>query len=764
MAGPTIAQGLKHALRDAFELAADHRHEYVTLEHLLFTLSQDDAVKRVLAALKVPVDELREELETCLEGYEALPKDESQEPKQTLAVERVLHRAAVHAISSEMPAIDGPSVLVQLFKEEESLAVYLLQQRGVSSMTLKHEVSHGARAGEPRGLPEGEESGEASSRNTSTGSPETDPLAAFTTAMVKRAQDGGYDPLVGRDAEVERAVHILSRRRKNNPVLVGEPGVGKTAVAEGLAQRIATGDVPETLRESEVYALDLGSLLAGTKYRGQFEERLKAILGALDNQAGAILFIDEVHMIVGAGATGGGTMDASNLLKPALANGSLRCIGATTHREFKQSFEKDRALLRRFQRIDVGEPTRAETVKILEGLKSRYEAFHGVRYSRSAIEAAVELSSHYIRERCLPDKAIDVLDEVGAAIRLRREPDEDAGPALVKRSDIRPIVAKMARLPLDRVETHRRSAYLSLEAELGTQVFGQTEAVKTIADALMVAGAGLRRDDKPLGAFLFSGPTGVGKTELAKQLAHRLGIQFTRFDMSEYSERHTVSRLIGAPPGYVGYEEGGLLTDAVNKAPHSVVLLDEIEKAHPELQNILLQVMDHATLTDSNGQAADFRNVILILTTNAGVAEASEKVVGFAAEGGRGRALNEARSKAAIERIFTPEFRNRLDAWIAFQPLSEDSMQAIVEKALAELSAQLKRQNLNCSWSEEAVTWLAKKGFDPLMGARPLARLVDQAVRKPLAKRVLGQGSKSKLRLRLELNADGDELVLVEAE
>ncbi len=757
MAGPTIEQGLKQALRDAFEAAATLRHEYVTLEHLLLALLEDAGVRRVLKGLNIVIDSLRIELDTFLRRQDALPAHVGVDPKQTVAMERVLHRAAIHAISSEMPAIDGPCVLVQLAREDESMAVFLLRQRGVTTFSLKQETAHGqelTRSASARTRRRTAEDAEA--QGEESGAAQPDAFAAYTTELVARAREGKLDPVIGREAEVDRCIHILSRRRKNNPVFVGEPGVGKTAIVEGLAARIADGQVPGHLTEAKIYSLDLGSLLAGTKYRGQFEERLKAVLAGLKEQPSAILFVDEIHMMVGAGATGGGSMDASNLLKPALASGDVRCIGASTHQEFRQSFEKDRALLRRFQRVDVTAPSVKDAIKILEGIAPKYAAFHGVHYTQGALRAAAELSDQYIRERFLPDKAIDVIDEVGAQCRIANAAGK--GRKEVRRSDIRSAVARIARLPLEEVDRRQRGVYLQLESLLGNTIFGQSQALQTVSDTLLVAGAGLRASEKPLASFLFSGPTGVGKTELAKQLAKALGIHFIRFDMSEYGERHTVSRLIGAPPGYVGYEEGGLLTSAVRKNPHTVLLLDEIEKAHPDLQNILLQAMDRATLTDSNGQEVDFRNVIIILTTNAGVSESKDKVLGFASSAAQHQALAQSRAKAAIERHFSPEFRNRLDAWVAFTPLGPDAMDAIVVRGLEEVRTQLGGQGLRLEFSEGAVKWLAVRGYEPEMGARPLGRLLDTEVRKPVARLMLSLARVAGVTILVDARADGEGL------
>jgi ATP-dependent Clp protease ATP-binding subunit ClpA len=729
MAGPLIAKELQRAFRAALADAKTMRHEYLTLEHIVYALTQEPESQKVLVGCGVNLKRLQERLKTFLEEtVERLPEDVTAEPQQTIGVERVIQRAGIHALSAEQKVITGGDILVALFREEECHALYLLQQEGVTRLDLLNYVSHGiakeATGGEPQ--PEGQE---PSSDEDSA--PRGDPLKAYTQDLSKEAAQGHIDPLIGREKELHRTIQVLCRRRKNNPIYVGESGVGKTAIAEGLALRIHEGKVPEALQGAVIYSLDMGALLAGTKFRGQFEERLKAVLKALSQHENAILFIDEIHTIVGAGATTGGSMDASNLLKPALASGRLRCIGSTTYQEHKASFERDRALSRRFQKIDVGEPTIEETVLILKGLKGRYEEHHDVFYEDEALRAAAELSAKHLNDRFLPDKAIDVIDEAGAADRLK--PPEERTHR-VNAHDVEAIIAKMARIPEKSVSSSDREQLARLDGELKAVIFGQDPAINDVTAAIKLARSGLRSPEKPIGSFLFSGPTGVGKTELAKQIARVLGVEFLRFDMSEYSEKHTVSRLIGAPPGYVGFDQGGLLTDAVRKTPYSVVVLDEIEKAHPDLFNILLQVMDHATLTDNNGRKADFRNVILILTTNAGAREMSARTMGF---GGEDEHLDLSKAKKAIERTFTPEFRNRLDAWVLFSGLSAETILKVVDKETQALQEALADKRVTLSLTPAARAWLAEHGYDPAFGARPMARLFDQSLKKPLAEAIL---------------------------
>jgi len=728
VAGPTIAKELQAGFRKALEEARRMKHEYLTLEHLLLALTTDPRTREVLKGCGANIKRLQERLSAFLEEtVERLPPGLDAEPQQTIGVERVLHRAAVHALSAEQPTIDGGDVLVAMFREDESHAAYLLGQEGITRLDLLNFISHGMSKDEGEesaagGLPGSDEEGEPAKKS---------PLDAYTTLLNDEAKAGRIDPLIGRELELERTIQVLCRRRKNNPLYVGEPGVGKTAIAEGLALHIHEGKVPDALKHASVYSLDMGALLAGTKFRGQFEERLKGVLKALADLPDAILFIDEIHTIVGAGATSGGSMDASNLLKPALANGRLRCIGSTTYQEFKGSFERDRALSRRFQKIEVGEPSVEDTVKILEGLRTRYEEHHGIVYGEGALQAAAELAAKHINDRFLPDKAIDVIDEAGAAERLKLDVEKSG---IVTPADIERVVAKIAKIPAKSVSASEGVQLQNLEGELRRVIYGQDDAIAEISSAIKLSRSGLRTPDKPIGSFLFSGPTGVGKTELAKQLAKVLGVEFLRFDMSEYSEKHTISRLIGAPPGYVGFDQGGMLTDAVRKHPHAVVVLDEIEKAHPDLFNILLQVMDHATLTDNNGRKADFRNIVVILTTNAGAQEMSTKSLGF---GGNQLGVDASRAKKAIERAFTPEFRNRLDGWILFGGLSFDVILKVVDKEVALLQAALHDKKVKLELTPAARAWLADKGYDPAFGARPMARLVDKSLKKPLAEALL---------------------------
>jgi ATP-dependent Clp protease ATP-binding subunit ClpA len=639
---------------------------------------------------------------------------------------RVLQYALLQVQASEQKEVNGGNILAALFHAERSHAVYLLEKQGITRLAVLNYISHGiSKISEEPEPAFGGENPEVGNEDAQTS---RDPLKSFTVNLIERAAAGHIDPLIGRAAELQRTIQVLCRRRKNNPVYVGEPGVGKTAIAEGLALKIHLGEVPEVLRSAKVYALDMGAVLAGTKYRGEFEQRLKGVLSALKKIPDSILFIDEIHTIVGAGAVSGGTMDASNILKPALASGELRCIGSTTYGEYKASFERDRALARRFQKIEVAETSVEETVEILIGLKSYYEEYHGVRYSSQAIRIAAELSAKYMHDRFLPDKAIDVLDEAGAALKLLSPARKTK---TVRPEDIETVVARMAKIPAKTVVSSEKVRLGELKSKLQSVIFGQDHAINQVVGAIKLSRSGLGQPEKPVGSFLFSGPTGVGKTELAKQLAAVMGVEFIRFDMSEYAESHTVSRLIGAPPGYVGFDQGGLLTDAINKTPYAVLVLDEIEKAHPNLFNILLQVMDHATLTDNNGKKADFRNVILIMTTNAGARELSEGGIGFQKDTGRGH------GRGAIERAFSPEFRNRLDAWIAFKPLDFEVIERIVDKFIAELNAQLKEKKVVVKLSSEARAWLAKRGFDRLYGARPMARLIQSKIKEPLAEEIL---------------------------
>ena len=750
MATPLIAKELQASFRQALQDAKAMRHEYLTLEHLLLALSKEAKTQKVLAACGASVKRLRQRLETFLkETVEKLPEGVSAEPQQTIGIERVLQRAAIHALSADQKVIEGGDVLVAMFREDESHALYLLQQEGITRLDLLNFLSHGiTKVGDGDDEPEGQPSGPEEE-----GAPVRDPLKAFALNLMVEAEEGRIDPLIGRQRELERTLQVLCRRRKNNPIYVGDSGVGKTAIAEGLALRIHEGKVPDALKGAVIYSLDMGAVLAGTKFRGQFEERLKGVLKALQKQPNAILFIDEIHTIVGAGATtGGGSIEASNILKPVLASGRLRCIGSTTYQEYKASFERDRALGRRFQKIEVGEPSLEDSVLILQGLKSRYEEHHAVTYDDAAIRGAVELAAKYINERFLPDKAIDVIDEAGAADRLRPLEQRTGRVTL---HDVEAVVAKMAKIPEKSVSASERDSLASLEPSLRAVIYGQDPAIHELVAAIKLARSGLRTPEKPIGSFLFSGPTGVGKTELAKQLAKVLGVEFLRFDMSEYSEQHTVSRLIGAPPGYVGFDQGGLLTDAIRKHPYSVLLLDEIEKAHPELFNVLLQVMDHATLTDNNGRKADFRNVVLILTTNAGAREMSSKAVGF---GDSVHGPDTSKAKKAIERTFTPEFRNRLDGWILFAGLSPDTILKVVDKEVRLLQDQLLEKKVTLELSPEARGWLAENGYDPHFGARPMARLVDQQLKKALAESLLFGELRAGGVARFELNEAKDGL------
>nr|WP_255651444.1 MULTISPECIES: ATP-dependent Clp protease ATP-binding subunit ClpA [unclassified Corallococcus] len=726
---------MQASFRTALDEARKMRHEYLTLEHLLLALTRESRTREVLKGCGANVKRLQENLTSFLEEtVERLPDDVDAEPQQTIGVERVLHRAAMHALSAEQKYIDGGDVLVAMFREEESHALYLLQQEGVTRLDLLNFISHGTTKdgeseGEPRATPAGDdEDGESQKKS---------PLEAYAIQLNTEAKAGRIDPLIGRDKELERTIQVLCRRRKNNPLYVGEAGVGKTAIAEGLALHITEGRVPEALKNAVVYSLDMGALLAGTKFRGQFEERLKGVLKALQELPDAILFIDEIHTIVGAGATSGGSMDASNLLKPALASGRLRCIGSTTFQEFKASFERDRALSRRFQKIEVDEPSVEDTVKVLEGLRSRYEEHHHVKYGEGALQAAAELAAKHINDRFLPDKAIDVIDEAGAAERLK---PEGVRTGVVSAHDVEQVVSKMAKIPAKSVSASEGVQIQNLDKELKGVIYGQDKAIEEMVGAIKLSRSGLRAPEKPIGSFLFSGPTGVGKTELAKQLAQSLGVEFLRFDMSEYSEKHTVSRLIGAPPGYVGFDQGGLLTDAVRKHPYAVLVLDEIEKAHPDLFNILLQVMDHATLTDNNGRKADFRNIILILTTNAGAQEMSTKAMGF---GDPSVVVDGSRAKKAIERTFTPEFRNRLDGWILFSGLPPEVILKVVDKEVRLLQKVLDEKKVKLELTPAARAWLAEHGYDPAFGARPMARLVDNTLKKPLAEALLFGSLKS---------------------
>lgn len=733
-----LSRNLEQTLHRALSLASDRRHEYATLEHLLLALADDSDAATVLRACGVDLEKLRSDLTEFLDkDLSGLASDRPGEPKPTAAFQRVVQRAAIHVQSSGRDEVTGANVLVAMFSERETHAVYFLQLQDMTRLDAVNFISHGIAKAPGRTAqrpvqgsagPSNGEGGEGEREERGRSPKGQDGLSAYCVNLNKKAQAGKIDPLIGRDQEIERTIQILCRRTKNNPLYVGDPGVGKTAIAEGLAKRIVEGDVPEVLSKCTIFALDMGALLAGTRYRGDFEERLKAVVTELENTPGGILFIDEIHTVIGAGATSGGAMDASNLLKPALAQGTLRCIGSTTYKEFRNYFEKDRALVRRFQKIDVNEPTVEDAVKILRGLKTNYEKHHKVRYTEEAIRAAVELSAKYINDRKLPDKAIDVIDEVGASRMLQPEGKRKKTVTL---KDVEDIVAKIARIPPKSVSSDDKETLRNLERDLKSMVFGQDRAIEALSAAIKLSRAGLRDQEKPIGNYLFSGPTGVGKTEVAKQLASTLGIELIRFDMSEYMERHSISRLIGAPPGYVGFDQGGLLTDSIDQHPHAVLLLDEIEKAHQDLYNILLQVMDHGKLTDHNGKTVDFRNVILIMTTNAGASDMAREAIGF------GRDLREGEDEEAIKRLFTPEFRNRLDAVIPFAGLTPEIVGRVVEKFVMQLEAQLADRNVTIELSSAAKEWLAERGYDRLYGARPLARVIQEHIKKPLAEELL---------------------------
>jgi ATP-dependent Clp protease ATP-binding subunit ClpA len=724
-----LSRNLEQTLQRALGFAGERRHEYATLEHLLLALSEDEDALPVLKACGVDVEQLRQEVTEFVDHeLDRLKSAGAAEPKPTAGFQRVVQRSVVHVQTSGREEVSGANVLVALFSERESHAVYFLQVQEMTRLDAVNYIAHGIAkvAGEGRRRPVHGADDEATSDRVVRKGHEA--LEAYCVDLNRKAAEGRIDPLIGREREIERTIQILCRRSKNNPLYVGDPGVGKTAIAEGLARRIVMGEVPEVLQDATIFALDMGALLAGTRYRGDFEERLKNVISELEATRGAILFIDEIHTVVGAGATSGGSMDASNILKPSLAAGSLRCIGSTTYKEYRNHFEKDRALVRRFQKIDIYEPSVEDTVKILRGLKPYFEAHHSVRYTAESLRTAVELSARYINDRKLPDKAIDVIDEVGAS-RMLVPPHKRRATVTVK--DVEEVVAKMARIPPKSVSTDDRKVLQTLERDLMTVVFGQDRAIAALASAIKLARAGLREAEKPIGCYLFSGPTGVGKTEVARQLAHVLGIELVRFDMSEYMERHTVSRLIGAPPGYVGFDQGGLLTDAIDKQPHAVLLLDEIEKAHPDLFNILLQVMDHGKLTDHNGKSVDFRNVILVMTTNAGAAELAKPAVGFERQDRIGD------DTEAIERMFSPEFRNRLDAVIPFSSLSPEVVARVVEKFVMQLEVQLADRQVAIELTDEARQWLVSHGYDPRYGARPLARVIQEHIKRPLAEELL---------------------------
>ncbi len=726
-----ISEELEVSLHMAFVDARAARHEFITVEHLLLSLLDNAAAVEVLRACTADIETLRRDLRKFInDNTPVFPGEDEVDTQPTLGFQRVIQRAIMHVSSgnSSRNTVTGANVLVAMYGEKDSHAVYYLLQQGVTRLDVVNYLSHGITKQTAAELPPSEPVKQASSQSDAKSDQQKSPLEQYALDLNAEARQGRIDPLIGREHEVERVIQVLCRRRKNNPLLVGEAGVGKTAIAEGLAWRITRGEVPDVLADAQVYALDMGALLAGTKYRGDFEQRLKGVLKTLKDNKNAILFIDEIHTLIGAGSASGGTLDASNLLKPALSSGQLKCMGATTYTEYRGIFEKDHALSRRFQKIDVAEPTVAQTIQILRGLKSHFESHHGVRYSAAAITAAAELAARHINDRFLPDKAIDVIDEAGAAQRLLPKSRQKK---LIGKADIEATVAKIARIPPQHISQDDRSKLATLDRDLKSVVFGQDKAIEALAAAIKMSRSGLGRPDKPIGSFLFSGPTGVGKTEVARQLAFTLGVELLRFDMSEYMERHAVSRLIGAPPGYVGFEQGGLLTEAIAKQPHCVLLLDEIEKAHPDIYNILLQVMDHGTLTDNNGRKADFRNVIIIMTTNAGAEALNRSSIGFAAPSKSGDEM------ADIKRMFTPEFRNRLDAIIGFASLTHEIILRVVDKFLMQLEDQLHEKRVEVSFTQALRDYLAKNGFDPLMGARPMQRLIQDTIRRALADELL---------------------------
>lgn len=752
-----IAQELEVSLHMAFVEARQQRHEFITVEHLLMALLDNPSAAEVLRACAANLDDLRKNLATFIkENTPTVGGTDEVDTQPTLGFQRVIQRAIMHVQStgSGKKEVTGANVLVAIFGEKDSHAVYYLHQQGVTRLDVVNYIAHGIKKSdppEPAKPSEGSAGGEGEKDESGEG--KGSPLDQFTQNLNQQARDGKIDPLIGRELEVERVIQVLCRRRKNNPLLVGEAGVGKTAIAEGLAWRITQGDVPEVLSDANVYALDMGALLAGTKYRGDFEQRLKGVLKALKDQPNAVLFIDEIHTLIGAGAASGGTLDASNLLKPALSSGQMKCIGATTFSEYRGIFEKDAALSRRFQKVDVVEPSVEQTIEILKGLKSRFEDHHNVKYALGALQAAAELSAKYINDRHLPDKAIDVIDEAGAAQRILPKSKQKK---TITRAEVEEIVSKIARIPPASVSSDDRSKLKTLDRDLKSVVFGQDPAIDALAAAIKMARSGLGKPDKPIGSFLFSGPTGVGKTEVAKQLAFILGVELIRFDMSEYMERHAVSRLIGAPPGYVGFDQGGLLTEAVTKKPHAVLLLDEIEKAHPDVFNVLLQVMDHGTLTDNNGRKADFRNVIIIMTTNAGAETMNKSTIGFTTRREQGDEM------ADIKRLFTPEFRNRLDAIVSFRALDEEIILRVVDKFLLQLESQLAEKKVEVTFTDALRQHLAKKGFDPLMGARPMQRLIQDTIRRALADELLFGRLVDGGRLTVDIDAEGNTILDIE--
>ena len=741
-----LSSELEFCLNEAFQKARDNRHEFMTVEHLLLALTDIPRIHEILKACGSNVPDLRRQLSEFIdEQTPLLSNDDDNEVQPTLGFQRVLQRAVFHVQSSGKKEVTSTNILVAILSEKQSQAVYLLELQDVTRLDIVNFISHGM----PQLPSDGDGDEQAPSLDGET-EPESTPLEKYTTNLNQLAIDGKIDPLIGREIEIERTVQILCRRRKNNPLYVGEAGVGKTALAEGLARLITEERVPDVLRDSTIYALDMGTLIAGTKYRGDFEKRFKGVIAGITEDPGAILFIDEIHTVIGAGAASGGVMDASNLIKPVLANGDIRCIGSTTYTEYRGIFEKDHALARRFQKIDVPEPTLEETIAILHGLKSRFEEHHGVKYDSDALSAAAELSFRHINDRRLPDKAIDVIDEAGAHLRLK--PDHVSGDHVTVEM-VENIVAKIARIPAKSVSSSDRDALRTLERDLKLSIFGQDKAIESLSAAIKMARSGLRDDEKPIGSFLFAGPTGVGKTEVTRQLAMCMGVELIRFDMSEYMERHTVSRLIGAPPGYVGFDQGGLLTEAVTRNPHAVVLLDEVEKAHPEVFNLLLQVMDHGTLTDNNGRQADFRNIILVMTTNAGAQEMSRASIGFTQQDHSSDGME------IIRKSFTPEFRNRLDAIIQFETLDSESIKRVVDKLVVELEAKLGNNNVTLELDDVARKWIAERGYDAKMGARPMARIIQEHIKRPLAEELLFGSLSDGGHVRISVGPD-DTLVL----
>lgn len=749
-----LSAEVEYSINALFRDARAKRHEFVTVEHLLLIMLDNPSAADALRACQVDIPLLRIELTHFIdENTPLIPEGVERDVQPTIGFQRVIRRAVYSAQSARKGEVTGDTILIAIYGEPESHAVYFLKQRNVERLDLVNFIAHGIRKSDSQDDDENFQDSNAPNTESSSGEEggAEKALDKFATNLNQQALAGKIDPLIGRDQEIERTVQVLCRRRKNNPLLVGEAGVGKTAIAEGLAKRVVDGEVPEILADAIIYSLDLGALLAGTKYRGDFEKRLKAVITQLKQEPNAILFIDEIHTIIGAGATSGGTMDASNLIKPVLSNGDMKCIGSTTYQEYRSIFEKDRALARRFQKIDVPEPSVDETYEILKGLKTRFEEHHDVRYTQTALRAAAELSAKYINDRHLPDKAIDVIDEAGANRRLKPAANRKK---TISVTDIEEIIAKTARIPPKTVSSSDVDVLRNLERDIKMVIFGQDDAIVQLTSAIKMARSGLREDTRPIGSFLFAGPTGVGKTEVTKQLAQRLGIEFLRFDMSEYMERHSVSRLIGAPPGYVGYEEGGLLTDAVNKHPHAVLLLDEIEKAHPDVFNLLLQVMDHGTLTDTNGRKVDFRNVILVMTSNAGAENISRKSLGFKHQDHTSDAME------AVKRMFSPEFRNRLDGIIQFNPLNENVIKSVVDKFIIRLEVQLEPKKVTLIVNEDARSWLAVRGYDRLMGARPMERVIQEHIKKPLAEQILFGDLAQGGQVEVSVCTDKDELCL----